>query len=380
MKYRNFGCLDFKPSALGFGCMRLPTLNNNSSQIDEPEAIRMIRYAIDNGVNYVDTAYGYHGGNSEVVLGKALRDGYRGRVAVATKLPTYLLKEQGDAQRYFEEQVRRLDTGKIDFYLLHSLNEPRWEVVRRLGVLEWAEKLRASGDIGHIGFSFHDSLKIFKQVLDGFDGWDCCQIQYNYLDINNQAGTEGLKLAASNGLGVIIMEPLRGGALAGDLPQGVARLFSEYGIKRTPADWALQWVWNQPEVSVVLSGMTAMEQVVENVESADRSRADSLSESDLRLMERVRNAYESLQLVACTSCEYCVPCPQGLDIPRNFALLNQAAMFNRLDRSRRTYVRMDEKQKAKSCVECGVCEEKCPQHLPIRELLKDVDRQLGGPQ
>ncbi len=380
MQYRNFGRLDFKPSALGFGCMRLPVLNNNSSQIDEHEAVRMIRYAIDHGVDYVDTAYGYHGGNSEVVLAKALRDGYRERVAVATKLPTYLLKEPADAQRYFDEQVKRLDVGRIDFYLLHSLNEPRWETVRRLGVLDWAEGLRSRGAIGHLGFSFHDSLKVFRQVLDGFDGWDCCQIQYNYLDVSNQAGTQGLQYAASKGLGVIVMEPLRGGALAEDPPQQVARIFAEYPVKRTLADWALQWVWNQPEVSVVLSGMTAMQQVVENVDSADRSAPHSLAESDLRLLERVRDAYESLKPVACTSCEYCLPCPQGLDIPRNFALWNQGTMFNRLDRSRRTYGRMDEKQKARSCIECGVCEEKCPQHLPIPRLLKDVDRVLGSPQ
>ena len=380
MQYRNFGRLDFKPSALGFGCMRLQVLNNNSSQIDELEAIRMIRYAIDHGVNYVDTAYGYHGGTSEVVLGKALHDGYRDRVAVATKLPTYLLKEPGDAQTYFDEQVKRLDVGRIDFYLLHGLNEPRWGTVRRLGVLDWAERLRSRGDIGHLGFSFHDSLRVFRQVLDGFEGWDCCQIQYNYLDVNNQAGTEGLQYAASKGLGVVVMEPLRGGALAENPPQQVARLFAEYPAKRTPADWALQWVWNQPEVSVVLSGMTTMQQVVENVESANCSGPNSLSESDLHLLDQVRDAYEGLKPVQCTSCEYCLPCPQGLDIPRNFALLNQGTMFNRLDRSRRTYGRMDDKQRARSCVECGVCEEKCPQHLPIRELLKDVDRVLGRTQ
>ena len=376
MKYRNFGRLDFKSSALGFGCMRLPILDNDSSHIDEPESIRMIRYAIDNGVNYVDTAYGYHGGNSETVLGKALRDGYREKVSVATKLPTYLLKEPGDAQKYLDEQVSRLDVGKIDFYLFHSLNEPRWEAVRRLDVLGWAAKMLASGAIGHLGFSFHDSAKVFKTILDGFDGWEFCQIQYNYLDTHNQAGTEGLQCAASKGLGVVVMEPLRGGALAADPPQEVARLWEEYPVRRSAADWALQWVWNQPEVSLVLSGMTAMQQVVENVQSAGRSGVNSLSESDLGLIARVGDMYRGLQPVACTSCEYCLPCPQGLDIPRNFALLNQGTMFNRLDRSRRTYGRMDAKQRAQSCIECGMCEEKCPQHLPIRELLKDVDRRL----
>ena len=271
MQYRPFGKLDWKVSALGFGAMRLPILENDSSKIDEAEAIRMIRYAIDEGVNYIDTAYPYHGGASEPLVGRALQDGYRERVRLATKLPIWLVESPADFDKFLNEQLTRLQTDHIDFYLLHGLNKTNWPKMQSLNVINWLEQARASGRIRHIGFSFHDSVDVFKQIVDGYDHWDFCQIQYNYMDIERQAGTEGLKYAAARGLGVIVMEPLLGGRLV-EPPEVVQEIWDSAPVKRTPANWALQWVWDQPEVPLILSGMSTMQQVEQNVASACPAR------------------------------------------------------------------------------------------------------------
>lgn len=378
MQYRTFGRLDWQPSALGFGAMRLPIIEGDYSRIDEAEAIRMLRHAVDCGVNYIDSAYNYHRGNSEATVGRALGDGYRQRVKVATKLPCWLVKAPEDFDRLLNEQLERLQIATIDFYLLHSLDAESWPKVRDQGVLPWAERAMADGRIGHLGFSFHDDYAVFQEIIDAYDGWTFCQIQYNYMDVEEQAGTRGLKYAADRGLAVVIMEPIRGGALAGRTPPGVQALWDSTPVRRTPADWALQWVWNQPEVSVVLSGMSTFEQVEQNLASADRSGPGTLTAQDLALVDRVREAYRALCSVPCTSCKYCLPCPNGVDIPEVFYIYNDYLMYGDENRSRMFYGWLDEKTRADKCIECGECLEKCPQKIEIPDWLKKAHEVLAA--
>ncbi|NLF00796.1 MAG: aldo/keto reductase, partial [Anaerolineales bacterium] len=327
MQYRRFGKLDWKVSALGFGAMRLPVIGGEYGKIDEPEATRMVRHAIDQGVNYVDTAYGYHDGNSEHVIGRILQDGYRQKVRLATKLPCWHVKTADDFDRLLNEQLEKLQTDTIDYYLLHSLGKDSWRKVHGLGVLDWAEGAIADGRIRYLGFSFHDDYDTFQEIVDAYDRWTFCQIQYNYMDIENQAGTKGLKYAASKGMAVVVMEPLLGGKLVNP-PEAVQALWDTAVTKRSAADWALQWLWNQPEVSVVLSGMSAMEQVEQNLVSANASAAGLLDADELALIDRVRQTYSELCPIPCTGCQYCMPCPNDVNIPGNFAIYNEAVMYN----------------------------------------------------
>ncbi len=378
MQYRKFGKLDVQVSALGFGCMRLPILEGKSGNIDLPEAIRMIRYAIDQGVNYVDTAYGYHEKMSEVVVGKALQDGYREKVNLATKQPVWLVNESADFDKLLNEQLEKLQTDHVDFYLMHALNRGSWQdKVLNFDLLSRAEAAKADGRIRHIGFSFHDDLETFKKIVDGYDHWDFCQIQYNYMDIENQAGTEGLQYAANKGLGVVIMEPLLGGKLARDIP-AINPLWDSASVKRTPAEWALQWLWNQPEVSVILSGMSTMPQVEQNLASAAASSVGSMTAAELDLIAKVREEIQKLSPIPCTSCEYCLPCPNGVLIPRNFAVYNEAAMYGDLDGSRNAYKYwISDEGKAAQCIQCQECEPKCPQHIPISDWMPVIEEVLG---
>ncbi len=372
MKYRRFGKLDFQPSALGFGAMRLPITGGDSSKIDEPEAIKMIRHAIDSGVNYVDTAYPYHKGRSEVVVGKALRDGYREKVMLATKMPCWLVKTADDFDKYLNEQLERLQTDRIDFYLLHSLGKSSWPRIAELGALKWLEKKVEEGKIGHIGFSFHDEQPLFKEIVDSYP-WDFCQIQYNYVDSEFQAGAEGLRYAAKKGIAVIIMEPIAGGRLAVNPPEGIAKLWEEGRHPWKPAEWALQWLWNQPEVGLVLSGMSTMGQIEENIQSAGRSGVGNLTDDDVKLVERVAEKYREMGFIGCTGCRYCTPCPSGVAIPEAFSLLNEYYMKNRDQAVKEKHKKtLKPEQWAKNCAACGNCEEVCPQHLPIRHLLRDA--------
>ncbi|MCX8183921.1 MAG: aldo/keto reductase [Crenarchaeota archaeon] len=374
MKYRRFGKLDWQVSALGFGCMRLPVIGNDFSKVDEPEAIRMIRYAIYHGVNYVDTAYPYHMGNGEVVVGNALRDGYRERVRLATKMPIWNINSKEDMDRIFEEQLKKLQTEYVDFYLLHALNKNSWLKVKNLNVFDWAERVVSEDRIKHLGFSFHDDFEVFKEIIDAYDKWILCQIQYNYENEEVQAGTKGLKYAAGKGLAVVIMEPLLGGALANP-PPAVKQIWDEAG--KDPVEMAFRWLWNKPEVSVVLSGMSTMDQVKRNVEFASRSGVGILTEEDLKLIARVHLKYKELRPIPCTKCGYCMPCPNGVDIPENFEVYNHGVAYNSIWSARWAYNNnIPAERRASACVGCRTCEQKCPQKIKISEWMQRVDKEL----
>jgi len=375
MQYRSFGRGGRQVSALGFGCMRLPIVDGDVNRIDEPEATRLLHYAIDHGVNYVDTAYTYHGHNSERLLGRALKGGYREKVLLATKLPCWLVETAADFDRLFDEQRQKLDSETIDLYLLHSLSADSWHKVRDLGALDWLSRLVAQGRVGQVGFSFHDAYPVFQEIVDSYP-WDFCQIQYNYLDIESQAGTRGLQYAAGKGLGVVVMEPLLGGLLVNP-PAEVQALWDEAPVRRTPVDWALQWLWSQPEVSVVLSGMSTMEQVVENVASAAASQVGALTAGELELIGRVRDRYQALRPIPCTACGYCQPCPNGVKIPRLFEIYINAIAYNRMPLARIDYAKVPAEESAGACVQCGECEQVCPQHIEIRTWLEQVHQALG---
>ncbi len=380
MLYRSLK--DLPVSILGFGAMRLPLIGGTKKptdsfdperSIDEEETTRMIEYAIDHGVNYFDTAYSYHGGKSEVVLGKILKP-YRDHVIVATKLPVFLAKKREDFERFLNEQLERLQRDSVDVYLLHGLNATTWENTKSLGVFSFLERAKKDGRIQRIGFSFHDRFAVFKEIVDAYD-WTMCQLQYNYLDEQYQAGSEGLAYAASKGISVVIMEPLRGGKLV-KVPHEAQQLFESSSESRAPAEWALRWVWNRPEVATVLSGMSNLEQVRQNIRFAAEGRANSLSAADLALIDRVRQVYRSLLTVDCTGCAYCMPCAAGVNIPMNLSLYNDLMTFKDPTGVMIYNAFLPPEQRASVCNECGECEEKCPQHIQIREELKKVHAAL----
>ncbi len=362
-------------SALGYGCMRFSRKGNG---IDLDKAEKELMAAIDAGVNYLDTAYIYPG--SEAAVGELLaRNHCREKVYLATKLPHYLIKSVEGAERMFQEELRRLKTGYIDYYLMHMLTDlPTWEKLKGLGMEQWIREKLASGQIRNIGFSYHGKADMFRQLVDAYD-WDFCQIQYNYIDEHSQAGVEGLRYAHEKGLPVIIMEPLRGGRLVDLLPQSAKALFAEDAQGRTPAELAFKWLYDQPEVTCVLSGMNSMEMVEQNVRVACESPVGCMTESDRELLARVKEEIEKNVKVGCTGCGYCMPCPKGVDIPGTFRCYN--AMYSEGKKSgRRDYLQCTAFRKdassASACVECGKCESHCPQHLPIRRELKNAAGEL----
>jgi len=378
MKYRKFGRLNWDVSVLGFGAMRLPVIGKDTSLVHEPEAVEMIRHAVDQGVNYIDTAFTYHDNQSEIVVGKALLKGYRQKVKLATKLPSWLVEKPEDFDRFLDEQLEKLQTDHIDFYLLHALNSTYWPKLRDWNVINRAEDAIADGRIQYLGFSFHDEFEVFKNIVDAYDNWTFCQIQYNFMDIEYQAGVKGLEYAAGKGLGIVIMEPLRGGQLTLKIPQSVREMWQSAAVRRSPADWALQWIWNHPEVSVVLSGMSTMQQVIENLDSADRADTGLLTEEELILIDRVREEYRRLVPVPCTNCKYCMPCPNGVEIADILKYYNDAVIYENPRAPRFHYHNLPKDKQADNCVECFECEEKCPQGLPIAEQLKKAHAWLDN--
>lgn len=366
MYYRDFGKTGCKVSSLGFGAMRMPTVEKDGKKIiDEEKAIELIRYAIDNGVNYVDTAYFYHDGESESLVGKALKDGYREKVYVATKLPMGNVKCPEDFDTLLATQLQRLDTGYIDFYLFHALNRDHWQKVKDFGLIEKMKKAKSEGKIRHIGFSFHDDLEIFRTILEEYDGCEFCQIQFNYLDTDYQAGIEGLRLAEEMGLGVVIMEPLRGGGLVS--PDEKVKNCLPTGS--SPVESALMYVWDYPAVSLLLSGMGTIDQVRENIAYSEKHTANCLSPEEKSAFVKAKKEYDRLDLIPCTKCLYCKDCPKGIDIPAIFAAYNLSVDG---DRRKVKEAMPDIDDRTRECIECGACEKKCPQNLQIRELFRHI--------
>jgi predicted aldo/keto reductase-like oxidoreductase len=380
MLYRPIGSTGVEASVLGYGCMRLPVIDGRSECVDKPKATELLHYAIDHGVNYVDTAYFYHAehfgeaGESEPFVGEALEGGWRDRVTLATKMPLWFIKSPDDLDRYLEEQLVRLRTDHIDFYLLHGLNGETWDRMRDLGVREFLDKARADGRIRFPAFSFHGSAVDFPRIVDEY-GWAFGQIQYNYMDVDYQAGHAGLRYAADRGLGVVVMEPLKGGRLAKDLPPEMAAIFEKANVRHTPAEWALRFVWNEPGVSLALSGMNDMDQLVENLQIADCGVAESLTEQELAVISRAREAMSARIKADCTACRYCQPCPSGVDIPGVLAALNAASVWDEPNAWLTGYARVG--GKASRCSQCFQCERMCPQDLPIVDLMREALRTFG---
>ena len=370
MQYRTIGKTGIKLSILGFGCMRFPVLNKNEGRINQPEAEQMLVEAIKNGVNYFDTAYTYHNETSEDFVGRFLKKGYRKDIYLATKLACWEVEKRSDMDRLLDEQLTRLKTDHIDFYLLHALTKGRWENLIKNNVFDFIDRILKDGRVSNIGFSFHDDLLVFKEITDAYN-WDFCQIQYNFMDEEYQAGTEGLRYAADKGMGVIIMEPLRGGYLTNNLPEKIRNLWNSTGMKKSPAEMALQWVWNHPEVSVVLSGMSNLKQVIENCRTAEKIKPGSISNKELGIIRKVRDEYLNRQLILCTGCNYCIPCPEGVNIPGIFSFYNEGKMYDNFSIARvRHSILVKEEERADKCVECGECLEQCPQQIAIPDELK----------
>lgn len=381
MHYRRFPLIeDREVSALGFGCMRLPTIGGDAGVIDEAAFDAALVAAAEAGISYLDTAYPYHKGMSEVALGAALdRTGLRGRFTLATKSPTWLVNEAADWDRYLAEQLKRLRTEHLDFYLLHALSAERWEKVKRLGGIEALERARADGRIGHIGFSFHDSLSAFKTIVDGYQGWEFCQVQFNYVDLDFQAGAAGIEYAAARDIGVIVMEPLRGGGLV-RAPADVLDEFRKYPVPRTPAEWALRFALDRQEVVTVLSGMGSAEQVLQNSAVAASARPNSLTRDERAILAEARRLFKARERVGCSTCGYCQPCPSKVAIPEVFSIYNTAVMFD--DRKARSawYAMANVKSGtgADACTQCGACLAKCPQSIAIPDKLAEAHAYLTG--
>ena len=365
-------------SVLGFGCMRF---QRKGGKINFAEAEKEIMLAYENGVNYFDTAYIYSG--SEALIGEIFeKNGIREKIHIATKLPHYLIRSMDGIEKLFQEELKRLRTDYVDYYLMHMLNDvDTWERLKAMGIEQWIAEKKAIGAIRQVGFSYHGNSEKFCQLIDAYD-WDFCQIQYNYLDEHSQAGRRGLHYAHAKGIPVIIMEPLRGGKLVNLLPEEAKKRIAEYPVKRTPAQWAFRWLWNQPEVTVVLSGMNTQEMVLDNVATASAAEAGEMTEDDQAMLAQVVKAINAKMKVGCTGCGYCMPCPKGVDIPGTFAAWNRYHTESKFG-GFREYLMCTALRKnsaaASNCIECGKCEKHCPQYIEIRSMLKDARKDLENP-
>jgi Predicted oxidoreductases of the aldo/keto reductase family len=383
MKYRKMGSLDWEVSALGFGCMRLPSRRLNWLRADTESSIKIIRHGIDLGINYIDTAWYYHLGDSEKILGEALKGGYREKVHLVTKLPIHIVRKREDFDQYLNKQLKRLQTDYLDGYIFHGINKGSFNKIKDLGLIDEMEKAKNKGLIKHIGFSFHDTFPVFKEIIDYYN-WDIVQIQYNYIDTRLQAATEGLVYAHSKGIAVVVMEPLKGGRLVKP-PAEALEIMKTAINKRSPVEWALQFLWNRPEIAVVLSGMGSRQMVDQNCDIADRSGINSLSKEDEETIFKLAKIFHEKILVPCTSCEYCMPCPSAVNIPQNFAILNNVYLENsnlKKWMTKRGYrslagskEKLDKKNpngNASTCTKCKKCLEKCPQKIAIPDELEKV--------
>ena len=369
MKIRTKGKIEASTSLLGYGCMRFPTLLDGAINVEE--TFRLLDLAYDGGVNYFDTAYPYHGGKSETVLGQWLQSKKRDSLYLVSKSPVWLIHNVEDFDRYLDEQLNKLQTDYLDFYLLHAMNAERLTQVRNAGLFEHLDHVKASGKVKRIGFSFHDEYEVFEEIIKSYD-WDFCQIQFNYMDVDYQAGLKGYELATSMNIPVMIMEPIKGGQLA-DVPNEIKSVFQSIHPEWSDASWALRFAASYENVAVVLSGMSAYEQVVDNLKTFDTF--EMLNEIELNAIAKAKQLFEARIQVPCTGCRYCMPCPFGVDIPRNFALLNRAHIYNDFYSAKKGYTALEEAQ-AKACQRCGACVVQCPQQIAIIESLEQVKKEL----
>lgn len=386
MNYRTFPKIDdCKISAIGFGLMRLPLLPN-SEEIDKEKTRELVKLAINQGINYFDTAYPYHNGKSETVFGEIVKEeNLRDKIYIADKMPVWNVEKEEDFYKILDEQLKKLQTSYIDFYLLHALNKDSWEKVKKLNGLTFLEKAKAEGKIKHIGFSFHDNLETFKKIVDEYENFEFCQIQYNYIDEDTEKrpqnpGWQGLKYAGKKELGVIVMEPLRGGLLANP-PVGVRNIFANAEVPRLPAEWAFRFVWENQEVVTALSGMNSEDQVLVNAAVASTAFPNSMPNAQIEVIKKAQAWFDSKIKVPCTGCRYCVPCPKGVSIPEIFDHYNTASMRGLLEETGKTFLTdykklVEENHGANQCVNCGVCAKLCPQHISIPEMLKEAHNSL----
>ncbi|MBF4693862.1 aldo/keto reductase [Fusibacter ferrireducens] len=379
MQYREVQSTGDQVSILGYGGMRFPVV---AGKIDEEKATEFLKKAIEAGVNYIDTAYFYHGGQSEIFLGKFLSSGYREQVKIATKMPPWSVQRASDLSKIFEDQRRKLKVDCIDYYLLHALNRETWTKFNSMNALTFLKTLKSERKIDHVGFSFHGDRTLFKEIIDAYP-WDFCQIQYNLLDDLNQAGKAGLEYAASKGIAVFVMEPLRGGSLVKNLPEKVLEAYRAFDDTRSPAEWALRWIWNHPGVTMVLSGMTEQQHLQDNLLYAERSGIQIMSREELRIISDVKAVYHKLQKIPCTGCQYCMPCPFGVDIPRCFDLYNSVFLLNQKKMKGFYWLQLGGANGAPSyaslCKNCGKCLEHCPQSIQIPQRLIEVKTYMETP-
>ena len=384
MQYRELGKTGEKVSILGFGAMRLPTLNSNA-QINEKLASEILSYGIDNGINIIDTAYSYHysdvsgsAGTCEPFLGEFLQNGYREKVLLSTKLPSWFVEKEEDLEFYLNEQLKRLQTDSIDIYLLHAVGSENWENYKSANVLEFMDTVLSDGRVKHIGFSTHGDFETLLRVVDDYDKWEVALTQMNYLDETYQTGIDGLNFLKSCGIGNMVMEPLRGGRLVQNIPQNIKDIWNRSEVKRSPVEWALQYLWNMENVDCVFSGMNSLEQVKENIEIASRSLANTISENDQKIIKDVANQYRTQKGNDCTTCGYCMPCPNGINIPHCFREYNIAKILNNPSGSAMQYFTYyGDEVLAHHCTYCDDCVNMCPQMINIPEELEKVTEYFG---